>query len=222
MDSVTKEKEGIQEKILNRAQTLFLRYGIRSVAMNDIAKELGISKKTIYQYFKDKDEIVCLVVEKMWQQDLRDIERITQESEDAIAATVRLSKYFKEMYEHINPSLSYDLKKYHPNAWLIEKRYHENEILNYTRQNLEWGIAEGLYREKINVEVMAIMHIKKMEIICDEKIFPRDQFDLWNLHYEILEHFLRGIVTLKGFQLLETYQSQLELNHENKVSTREE
>ncbi|MDX2304025.1 MAG: TetR/AcrR family transcriptional regulator [Microscillaceae bacterium] len=205
-------KEKLKENILNTSENLFRKYGIRSVTMSDIAHELGISKKTIYQYYKDKNEIVCLMIERVHARDLRDIHQIQQQAENAIDGVLKMNVHFQKIYGHTNPSMVYDIEKYHPEAWLIAQKYDKEGYLRSILENLERGIAEGFYRKEINTAFIAIWRIEQFNLACNEKIFPRDQFDLWSNFVEMTELFLRGIVTLEGFQLLEKYKNQQ--NHE--------
>lgn len=216
MHSEVKEKEEVRQKILTQAQELFMKYGIRSVTMNDIAKELGMSKKTIYKYFNDKNEIVTLVTEQQCARDMADIIRLQEEARDAIDAILKISVHFRKVYENMNPSMIYDMEKYHPNAWKVSEKKRDVAILEQFTGNMRRGIEEGLYRSGINIELLSRMHIKQMELASNEKIFPPDQFDFLDIHLEIVEHFIRGIVTREGFEKLESYQNlSNDNNHED-------
>ena len=106
----------IRESILEASYGLFHKYGIRSVSMDDIARELTISKKTIYQYFKDKDDLVSTVTKKQMDMERREIEEIEKSSVDAIDELAKMSVCVRKNLKEINPSLLFDLQKYHRKA----------------------------------------------------------------------------------------------------------
>ena len=101
-----------KERIINAASELFFKYGTKSITMDDIAREIGVSKKTIYQFFKDKNELVSEVAEAYNAQELKDLEVIEQEAHDVIDEMVRLSHHIRQKLNSLNPSLLYDLEKY--------------------------------------------------------------------------------------------------------------
>lgn len=214
MDSEIKEKEALREKVLGKAEELFRQYGIRSVTMNDIARKLGISKKTIYLMFRDKTELVRIVTQRMCEQDHQEMENVRKIASDAIDSFMRWTENLKKIFEELNPSLIYDIEKYYPASYEIHQEYKE-KFHSYFLENMKRGIKEGLFRPEINVEILSVLWIQEVTMATDEKIFPRDKFDLFTIYLETTEHFLRGIVTLEGFQRLEAYHKQNMPNHTN-------
>lgn len=203
-------REDLKHKLRATAETLFLKYGIRSVTMSDIAKELGISKKTIYQYYQDKDSLVSAVVQAMCQQDRESIIRIDKEAKDAIEAVLTTSEYFREILSNLNPAMIYDTEKYHPKAWEIQKKFQNEFAYNMIKKNIEQGIEAGLYRPEVNPELIAMMRLAQIEILTSqEKRFLKTEIDLVKIHLEMTEHFIRGILTPKGLEKLEEYKNQL-------------
>ncbi|NJO01637.1 MAG: hypothetical protein HC880_08055 [Bacteroidia bacterium] len=152
----------------------------------------------------------------MCQRDHQDVERLEQEAANAIDAVIKTTQHFKKIYENINPSLIYDIEKYHPLAWTVHQKYREMKVLTAFKRNIERGIGEGLYRENIDPELLAILHLHQIEWACNVDIFPPEKFDLLNVHLALTEHFIRGIVTRQGFEKLEDYINQANhYNHEN-------
>ncbi len=195
----------VKERILKTAFDLFWRYGVKSVTMDDIAKELGISKKTIYQHFSDKDAIVAEVIEIELDCEKKDIERMEGEANDPIDEVIRTSDYMRANLATMNPALLYDLKKYHPLAWdLFQKHKHEH-IIHSIKRNLTKGIELSLYRNDINVDVLARMRIELIEMAFDTTIYPPQQFGMIEIQIQFIHHFLRGILTENGFKLYNTY-----------------
>ncbi len=197
-----------KERIIAKAEELFMRYGIRSITMDDIARDLAVSKKTIYQYFKDKDDLVMNVGLSHFEQDKSEICQITQDCENAIAEVIEMSKHLKNTLRGVNPSLFFDLQRYHPKAWNLWQEHKRGFIIEQVKRNIERGIQEKIYKSDLNVEVLAILRVTQIEMAFDTTIFPPERFDILNTQMVFLEHFIRGIVTQKGYNLLEEYFSK--------------
>lgn len=195
----------IKEKILEKAIEMFWKYGVRSVTMNDIAKDLGMSKKTLYQYFDDKTSLVKETVNHKHNHSLCQVEALSEDSTDAIDSMTKITRYFLNILQEVNPAFFYDIQKYYPEIWNLHKEREDKFILEHIRQNLERGIQNGLYRKDINIEILAHLVMAENTIALDENFFPSEKFSLVDLHSQMIEHFIRGIVTLKGFQKLEEY-----------------
>lgn len=195
----------LKERILITAEELFFRFGIRSVTMDDIAKALGISKKTIYNHFKDKDGIVEEVTEAALQRDKDGCEKIYQQSTDAIDEIMKSTQLMRDMVENIHPGLLLDLQKYYPRAW---KRYlsHRDGFVTIVLRNLKKGKETGLFREDIDEEILARFRVESIDSSLDETIFPSRQFSLIDVQLQLIDHFLRGILTPKGLKLYEKYK----------------
>ena len=205
----------MRERILKTAVDLFWRYGVKSITMDDIAKELGISKKTIYQHFNDKDAIVKEVVEQELACEKIDIQRLEAEASDPIEEVLCMSDYIQASFGTISPVLLHDLKKYHPKAWNLFQKHKQEHIIQGIIDNLRRGIELGYYRHTINVDVLARMRVEQIEMAFDPAIFPPHKFGIIDVHMQLIHHFLRGILTDKGFTLYNTYvdKSVLQSNH---------
>lgn len=199
----------IKENILEASYMLFHRYGIRSVSMDDIARELTISKKTIYQYFKDKDDLVSTVTTKHMDMERREMEEIEKSSLDAIDELAKISLCFRKNLKDINPSLLFDLKKYHRKAWDIWMGFKNEFIKNNIVGNLNKGIKDGFFRKEIDVEALAIFRVEQIQMTFDDNIYPKDKFELTGLQMQLFEHFVYGILTDKGRNLYKEYQEKL-------------
>src|SRR5215204_4073533 len=148
-----------KERILERSHELFNKYGIRSVSMDDIAAGLGMSKKTLYQYFSDKEELVdaCFsgVMDHSRHQCLAD----QKKAENPVHEFFLAFDMTQEMFAEMNPAVLYDLQKYHPAAF---KKFHEFKytfLYNVITNNLQRGIKEELYRAEIDIDVLARLRI---------------------------------------------------------------
>lgn len=203
----------IKENILATAHELFHKYGVRSVSMDDIARELSISKKTIYQYFKDKNDLVSTVTNLHMEMEKEEIEEIARSSVNAIDELSKISVCLRKNMKEINPSLIFDLKKYHKSAWDIWTEFKNVFIKNNIVDNLNKGINEGFFREEIDVEVLAIHRVEQVQMTFDNNIYPKDKFILTELQLQLFDHFVYGIVTEKGRKLYKKYQKNLQTNN---------
>ena len=198
----------VQERIRQKADELFRRYGIRSVTMDEIATQLGMSKKTIYQYYADKDQLVDAVAVDEINYSQECCMRDAEVSANAIEEIFRVMEFVEVMFRNMNPSMLHDLEKYHPLGYRKFLEHKNKFLFDMIRKNIERGIAEELYRPEIDIEIMARYRIESMMLLFKPEIFPTTKFNLVKLHQEILEHFLYGLATLKGYKLILKYKQQ--------------
>jgi AcrR family transcriptional regulator len=203
------EENNTKEKILKGAVELFMRYGVRSISMDDIARHLSASKKTLYQHFEDKDELVTLASESQIEMSKKQYDQLTADSKNAIDELAKISVCLRKDMTEMNPSLLFDLQKYHPKAWAVWLNHKNNFIRESVVRNIRQGIAEGYYREDINPDVVAAIRIEQIPVAFDTKIFPPDKFNLAEVQMQIFDHFVYGICTEKGRK---QYQKYKELN----------
>lgn len=207
METTTRTEAGI--RILKGAHELFFRCGIKSVTMDDIAKHLGMSKKTIYQSFSDKDEIVYTLSSGILQDHKHNLNAIEAQSKDAIDEIIQSMKYMAAMFTQMNPNLFYDMQKYHQRAWAVFREFKENYIMEMVIKNIEKGQKQGLYRTDLNANILAKLRIEEVEMGMQPMIFPPDKFNIVEVEVAMLDHWLYGVCTLKGHKLINKYK-QLE------------
>jgi TetR/AcrR family transcriptional regulator, cholesterol catabolism regulator len=195
------EEQDIKNKILKGAEDLFMRYGIRSISMDDIARHLGVSKKTLYQHFADKDELVLMVSRRHLERNMLEFDGIRDGSKNPIEELAKISTCLRSNMEAMNPTLLFDLQKFHSKAWSewidFKKKYLHKSIVH----NLTWGIKEGFIRPDINPEIMAPMRIELVQIAFNNDVFPPGRFKLAEVQEQIFDHFVYGVVTEKGRKL---------------------
>lgn len=207
------EEKDAKERIVNGARELFMKYGIRSVSMDDIARHLGASKKTIYQYFADKDEIVTQVAQMHMANDRQEFDQIKEVAKDALDELIRTSIFFRKHIQQMNPSLMFDLQKYHGKAWMLWQEYKKQHVFEAVVKNMKRGIEEGLFRPTLNAEVLASMRIEVVELAFDTDVFPASQFNLTEVQMHLFDHFIYGLLTEKGRKQYEKYKQEPN-NHE--------
>ena len=192
----------IKNRILNHATALFMRNGIKSVSMDDIAASMAMSKKTLYKWFANKDEMVYAVMAQHLDTTQRDCEQLQSQATSAIDELFRMMGWIRQQFSDVHPSIFYDMQKFHPATWQLWVQHKQEYILNQITDNLRRGMAEGLYRADLDVEVLARLRLAQIELAFNADVFPSRQFDVQRLQQRILEHFMLGIASLKGHKLI--------------------
>lgn len=195
-----------REKILEGVEALFMKYGVRSVTMDDIARHLAISKKTLYQHFADKDDLVYKMSESFLERTFRQYEAIARDSKNSIEELSKISVCMKHDMEHLNPSMLFDLQKYHPKAWNLWIDHKTKVITESVIRNIRQGVDDGYFRPEINPEVMAITRLILIENAFDARMFPRDKFNFADVQSQLFEFFVHGLCTEKGKKLYQKYK----------------
>jgi len=199
----------MKERIIETSGRLFMRYGVKSITMDDIAKELGISKKTIYQHFSDKDEIVFQVAVHQLEEDKCEFQNMNDASKNVVEKMVKTIEMLKKSFCEINPTMLYDIKKYHPRAWNLFMEHKQNFILTQMIRDLEKGISDGLFRPEIKVEIIAKIHLESIFIAFDMQVFPPDRFSFIEVQIALIDHFIRGVLSDEGLKLYKNYLNLL-------------
>ena len=197
----------IKKRIIKDARYLFITFGIRSVTMDTIAEEIGMSKRTIYENFKDKDDLLkqCIEVAMSNHRDIS--EDIINNSENIIEATFKFIKNSISIINKINPLFFFDIKKYYPE--LFVQKIKESDIRSHNRiaELLKRGIKEDLFRSDINVEIVTKLILEQFKMLSNNELFPSEKFSKIDVFENIVINFIRGISTKKGLQLIEEYSS---------------
>jgi len=199
------------EKIIHKASELFLNLGFKSVTMDDIAQEMGISKKTIYAHFKTKTELVRAVIETLYGNIICGIDTIQEAERNPIEELYEIKKFVMLQLKNEKTSPQYQLQKYYPEIHETLKGRHFDKMYACTIANLKRGVNIGLYRKNLDVEFVSRIYFIGMNGIKDDAMFPIPDFPKAQLFEEYLEYHLRGIVTEKGLQILNKFIT----NHQN-------
>jgi AcrR family transcriptional regulator len=191
-----------RDRILAAALEMFMRHGIKSVTMDDIAKHLAMSKKTIYQYFRDKDEVIHTLMERQFAVDCAEFECIARDSANVVEEVFGHMRKMHRMFSSINPNMLYDLRKFHPKTWEIVTRFRTEVALGMVEQALEKGKKDGLVRADINTKIISKLRVEQIELGFNPAVFPPDKYSMLDVQLAMVEHFLYGICTLKGHKLI--------------------
>ncbi len=185
-----------------------MRYGIRSISMDEIAAHLGISKKTIYQFYADKDALVEGAVGIEINSTEKECRSHREKSENAVHEIFLAMDMMKEMFKMMNPSVIYDLEKYHPKAFKKFNEHKSRFMYDVMKDNIERGKKEELYREEAHSDILAKFRLSSMFVVFNTDLFPPSKYGLFDTSLEILEHFLFGLTTAKGQKLIHKYKLQ--------------
>ncbi len=199
-----------KQRIKKAAHDLVMQYSIRSVSMDDIAANLGMSKKTIYQYFKDKDELVEAVVDEVIDTNQCSCDDDRDKAENAVHEIFLVMEMMVQMFKTMNPSILFDMQKYHPAAFRKFQKHRNEYLYNVCTQNLLRGIKEELYRPEIEVDILSRYRVETMFIPFNPEFQRSLKHSLLEIEEEIIIHFLFGLVTLKGYKLVLKYMEQRE------------
>jgi AcrR family transcriptional regulator len=200
-----------EQKILIAAWELFKKYGIRNLNMDEISRQLGISKKTLYRYVKNKEDLLkrsfflALELEKEGQCHMH--ETYDNPIDEMLAVNESICKSNKDL----NPIAVFELKRYYPSLYDEIFSSKLDYVKGYILQNLEKGVANGLYRDNMNIEIIARMYVGRMQTIVNEEIFPGNDYSFNEIVNESIRFHIYGIVSQKGREYLEE-----KINHRSK------
>jgi len=195
-----------EERIIEGAEELFLTAGIKSVTMDDIARHLGVSKKTLYVHFQDKNHLVIGLVKKKLKEDEDQMADIISRSGNVIEEMINMMKCSEEIFSRINPIVIHDMQKYHPEAWKKFQDFKADVLVRTMEELLTKGIEQGYIRPDIDVKVMSLMRVHQLELGFNPSVFPIAEFNTWSVQQQFQEHFNYGVCTLKGFKLLDQHK----------------
>ena len=199
----------VQERILEKAEELFKKYGIKSITMDEIAARLGISKKTIYQSFADKNELVLQIFNQHLCQNRDDCIAASEQGQNAIHEVLLSLETFCATMQNINPNVMYDLEKYHPDVFAKFTEFKKKFLHDCILKNIQRGIKEELYRSDMNPEIITRLRMATILLGTNIELFPAHQFRFVDTELEIVTHFLNGIVTPKGARILKKYITKM-------------
>jgi AcrR family transcriptional regulator len=195
-------------RIQQEAHSLFMQYGLKSVSMDDIAAKMGISKKTIYQFFSDKEQLVIQVISTIISKNQETCEIDRKRATDAVHEIFLAMQQMSDLFHHMNPSILFDMHKYYPESYKVFLKHKNTYLYNIIKDNIDRGIKEELYREDINVEIMARYRLESIIIPFHPEFHNNVKSNLVEIAKQISTHFLFGIVSQKGYKITQKYIQQ--------------
>lgn len=192
------------ERILTQSEQIFFKYGLKSVTMDDVARHLSISKKTLYKHFENKADLVKKVMHFHLEDDDAHIEACQKEAKNAIDAMLQIGRYMSHKLANLNPSVMYDMKKYYPRSWSLFEEHLHGSLYGCIGENLTRGIKEGLYQKKLNKEVVSRIYAVQARNIAEVLDFMNVQIDFKTFFKAYLSYHIHGIASEKGIEYLKS------------------
>lgn len=199
----------VRQRILEVAIAQFARFGVRTITMEDLARQVGVSKKTIYQEFEDKKDLVTAVFAAILEQDQKRLAFIFEQADGVIEHLVQTSKMMRERLTSINPLVILEVQKYFPDAWNLFESFKEKTIQQDLFKVLERGKELGYFRPEIDSRVLARVRMDQITSAFDPNNFADPEFNLVEEQMIVLDHFLHGIFSEKGRQAYLTQKDLL-------------
>jgi len=197
--------------ILNSCQ-LFMKFGIKSVSMDDIAQKCGISKKTLYECISDKKDLITKVLDKSFLKPHAH-EKVNIDGLNAIEVLFKVYEISLEFFKNFNLSMEFDLKKYYPDLYSKAKENRQSHLYNNILSNIKQGQKEGLYRSNFNPEMVTKFHVHKIESAYKKELFENDNHTPIDVFKELFSYHFYSIANEKGRILLEEKIKELEDNN---------
>jgi AcrR family transcriptional regulator len=199
----------IKDRIIEGASQMFMTYGIKSVTMDSLANQFGISKRTIYEVFSDKDELLMAVLTRMATKQKEMVKRVLDESENAIFAIFRLLEMNRDNFQSMSPAFQADLKKYHHEVLMNKSDKSQMPDYRNHQEVIENGIKEKLFRKDINPDLVNRCLYNLGRSIIDHELYPYEMFTRHEVIQNIFINYLRGISTPNGLELIEKLAAKL-------------
>jgi AcrR family transcriptional regulator len=198
----------MENRILFKARDLMLLNGVKHVTMDDIANQLGMSKKTIYQFYKDKDALVMAVVNFELEEQSSKCQRTQDTADNAVHEMFMLLEDIQQMFKNMNPMTMNEIAKYYPEAFARIQNHKDEFMHQIIKTNLIKGIEQGVYRKEIDPEILSIYRLETSFVPFNPQLYPFSKFDIGKVTLQIIENFIYGVMSLKGIELMEKYKLQ--------------
>lgn len=191
------------QTIYSRTLDLFFTYGIRSLTMDELASQQGISKKTLYQHVRNKTHLVQEVFQYFIDRQKASINQINYENLNAIDELHKIYQHTCKQLQGMNPNIDFELKKYYPDSWELFQDYKHNFIYQHSIRNLNKGIQEGLYRSDFDHHIITTYYVARIDIFTDNSLFSPKEYSYNQILEELFKYHIRGIGSYKGIAYLE-------------------
>lgn len=195
-----------KNKIIKASYDVIMKYGVRSISMDDIAHRCGISKKTLYQVVDNKKHLIEELIMKHTEMERENIIEITSNSSTALEAMIMLGRHIVKFFRSMSPTLVFDLRKYYPSLWNKVEEEHIGFVFETIKNNLIKGKEEGYYAASLNPEIIARIYMESSLSLANNDQFSLDHYDKSSLMEALVMYHLRGIVSDKGRQILSTLE----------------
>ncbi len=184
----------------------FRQYGFKTITMDDIARRAGISKKTLYQHFANKNEVIQESLSWYMDHMAENCMEILEDAENPVAEMIRLIELFDQNHKHTNPLTLMELQRYYPEAYQLFRAKILEKDVQILRENIMRGMEDGLYRTGLNPDLLARFYIEASLLAFQPNLLVHDHHDFRYINRELTEHFMYGIMTHKGEKLYQKYK----------------
>jgi AcrR family transcriptional regulator len=195
--------------LLKGCEQAFRRFGVRAVSMDDLATQLGVSKKTLYRYFKDKADLVLQVFDQACNRQTTRTQALSEGGNNAIDAVIEVMEYFQTELREMHPSMLFDLQKYYPEAMQRLHQHKMEAMQGYLIRNIQRGQSEGLFRGDFDARLISRLHMAMVQTMTDPSTIDEFGRPLSELQKELHTYHLRGIATDKGMAYLQQRNNTL-------------
>lgn len=187
-----------EKKLFEKVADLFMRYGIKSMTMDEVARQLGISKKTLYQYVDNKKDLVKKMMEQHIDEEQCHLQDVFKCCENAIDEVMEMSKEVSNQMKEMHPSILFDMRKYHPEAFQILLKHKDEFVRTCIHRNLENGVREGYYRTNMNIEIVTDFYLSMVSSIMNSENTSSTNASFAEVYAEMIRYHIRGIASAKG------------------------
>jgi len=197
-----------RQKIIEEGAMMFRTYGIRAVTMDMLASQLGISKRTIYEVFSDKDELLKGVLLWMMAKQREVMTKIFSESENVIEAIFKMLDLMMDHFQKMSPAFLMDMRRLHRDVYKNPEELADLPYFSNNSEIINRGIKEGVFRDNIDVEITNKCLLEVARMSNDKNVFPPDDFTNKDVIRNFYINYLRGISTQKGLDLINFYEKK--------------
>ncbi len=197
----------ILEKILSTSAELFAQYGFKTITMDDISRRAGISKKTLYQHYSNKEEVVNESIAWYKNQMTAQCHGILGGAANAVEAMVKIIAFFDANHRNINPTAMIELNKFYPDAFRTFRKLIEEDV-EMMKANIEQGIQEGYYRPELDADLMARYRMETSLLVFQPNLMVNDRAKFIQVLMDVNEHFMYGLMTVRGIELYKEYKTK--------------
>ncbi len=195
----------MRDRIITEAFELFLKYGVRSVTMDQISGRLGISKRTLYEIFSDKNELIREGLEYFSNIKRKEAKELAEKSDNVIETIYQLARKGEEMKQQINPLFFEDIRKYHPDVHALLSRESRYRDYSLSHRLLKKGVEGGIFKQGLDTELVNNFFHEVMNIVMNEEVFPKDRYSHEDIFRNIIMPYLVGVSTEKGQKQIRKY-----------------
>jgi AcrR family transcriptional regulator len=195
--------------IIEKVIELYQKYGIKSVTMDDVARELGMSKKTLYRYVSNKDDLVGYFVDHIQSRRKCNVDIIKEKDLNAIEELLEVNEQVIQMLKNYNPSTEYDLKKYYPQHYERIRKVRRDNMYKAVVENIKKGKKEQLFRPNLNEDIISRVHVSRIENSFANEMFTIEELTSRDFVTEMMEYHIRGIASKKGIEFFERKMKEI-------------